>query len=103
MSKIVTYWMEPDESLIKKIDEIEGGWPAWANQLLSYHSVDSNKRDTLFACDRRLQDGQYAPSEWWSVCFTADKYYYNKISQSLKDTLKNQIISEIFTIIRKHL
>lgn len=75
------------ETVVKAIDEAVGYWPSKATCVKFYHGAEEKDRICIFSDNNEN-------SEWWSTCLTADEYYWHKLSEDEKATIKKRTIRE---------
>lgn len=88
LGPIIHQWLAKDDAyLIEQIDE-RGGWPVKAKSLVMRHG---DKRDCYFSERESVHDG------WNTSVFTADDYYWEKLSDKRKEEFaKERIRNALF-------
>lgn len=82
-------WTESDHDFFKRIDEC-GGWPVGFQYVAFYH--DEERRCEFI--------NEHVRNGWWTTIANADDYYWWKISDKAKATIRELHQHEFFSKIR---
>lgn len=84
------YWSrgEDENIFFKRVDEEFGGWPHNAKSVV-YRHTGEEPRYCYFCLVENVRD------EWNTSFFTADDYYWWKISQNKKQEIKKLMFSKL--------
>lgn len=79
--------MDKDDEFFARVDEY-GGWPLGMKYVSFFHSGPAGPRKCEFGND-------YLRTGWWTTVYSADDYYWWKVSNSRKELFKKRIFHEL--------